>query len=106
MEYTIKQQGGRWVASDGVHAVESDDPTDAMFQLSLGKLNQKDGFGSVEDTASELKASDAEDSAVRTAANLVRFMAIRVPAPVLRETLQTLTRQCERLIALGELDKS
>jgi len=77
-----------------------------MFLLSLGQLNQQDGFGSVEDTASELKASDAEVSAARTATNLIPFMALRMPAPVLRETLQTLTRQCEQLIGLGELDKS
>jgi hypothetical protein len=102
--YTIEQQGGKWVASNGTEHVEADDPEDAFFKLLGGELDDEHGMHSVEEGVAMRTAEDLEDAADRFLLRLIRLLAMRAPAVMLRHELAMATKYVEQFIGAADLE--
>lgn len=99
-QYTITQQGAAWVASNGDNHVEADDPSEALFLLLGGEIDAEEGVASVEESARERSAGDEEERFGLHAVLLIRLMAYRVPAPILRKEMRILAETLDRYLSL------
>ena len=87
--YTVEPQGNRWIASSGEKHVEDDSPEGALLGL-LALEEDPELVESLDDAAHQL-----EDAIGKHALELVRMLATRAPAEVIRGTLNGVVHNTE-----------
>ncbi len=105
-QYTLSQQGNRWIASNGTDHVEDDSPEDALDCLLAAENERENGSGlPVEDGVDLVRAVDVESRCRNVAAGLIALLAQDAIAVVLRNNLTCLGKLVEKFIQLRGLDK-